>query len=436
VGNAPQNTYWLNEITSGYWHEFALYVGLLPLAATVLACLHYSWHRRPHVPFYAALALAGLILAFGRYTPVYSLIFGWLPGLNLVRVPSRWLLASTLSVAVLAGPGFDWLLAQRDGAPALLRALRLPLQLGALLIVVLLAGIQIVYLRQGNPPGLPHFWDTLAPAGIRLLVFGAYILLVLACHADRLIRPGAAAALLVACTLVDLGTAVDPLITFADPTSYYRATAVSPLLTANASTYRVLTIDDSIPNRLGMVSTILYNASDYAPITLEPYWSVTHPPDGTGASTLSRASARDIITCFDPRFTRLLSISVITFGAPYGSYYLCAPHVGAVHLELEAAVATERWWVPNGRSWNPGRFLSVSYVYRNPAALPRAFLLPLRAARTIASPPAQLKAVLNPASASFRMPGHACCVPPRRHCRPRSHWGRRVSWTTTATACR
>jgi hypothetical protein len=163
-----------------------------------------------------------------------------------------------------------------------------------------------------------------------------------------------------------------------------------------------------------MVSTNLYNASDYAPITLEPYWSVTHPPDGTGAANVSRANARDIITCFDPRFTKLLGMSVITFGAPYGPYYLCAPNVGAVHLKLEAAVATERWWVPNGQSWNPGRFLSISYVYRNTAALPRAFLLPLRDARTIASPAAQLKAVVRPtfdSSHTLILDPHSGAVP-------------------------
>jgi hypothetical protein len=409
VGNGPQDTYWLNAITSGYWHEFALYAGLLPLLAATLACLHYSQQRRPHVPFYACLAVAGLVLAFGRYTPVYGLIFGWLPGLDLVRVPARWLLPSILSVSVLAGPGVDWLLAQRQGARALLRALRLPLQLGGLLIVALLAGIQLLYLQQGNPPGLPHFWDTLAPAGIRLLVLGGYLLLVLACHADRLIRPAATAALLLAATVVDLGTAATQSITFVDPTSFYTATAVSPLLDTTASTYRVLSLDDSIPLRLGMVSTDLYNASDYAPITLEPYWSITNPPDRVGASTISRASARDIITCFDPRFTKLLSMSVVTFGAPYGSYYLCAPHVGAVHLRLEAAVATERWWVPNGQSWNPGRFLSVSYVYRNTAALPRAFLLPLSAAHLITSPAAQYAAVIRPTFDS----SHSLILDPR-----------------------
>ena len=38
VGNGLQNSYWLDDFSLGYWHEFALYIGLLPLLGALVAC--------------------------------------------------------------------------------------------------------------------------------------------------------------------------------------------------------------------------------------------------------------------------------------------------------------------------------------------------------------------------------------------------------------
>lgn len=53
------------------------------------------------------LAAAGVVLAFGRFTPVYSLLVSWVPGGSSVRFPVKWILLSTWIVAVLAADGFD-----------------------------------------------------------------------------------------------------------------------------------------------------------------------------------------------------------------------------------------------------------------------------------------------------------------------------------------
>ena len=86
AGTGPDNSYRLNQFSQGYWHEFALYVGLLPLLAAVAAVVYCR--RQAHIPFYAWLTVAGLVLALGRYTPVYGIAFH-LPAISLVRVPAR-----------------------------------------------------------------------------------------------------------------------------------------------------------------------------------------------------------------------------------------------------------------------------------------------------------------------------------------------------------
>jgi hypothetical protein len=396
VGTGPKDSYWLDQFSYhyGYWHEFALYVGLLPLLAVAAACLYCR--RAPQVRFYAWLALLGLIMAMGKYTPVYGLLFH-LPGVSLVRVPARWLLVCTLSVAVLAGAGVDWLLAQRNGVRALWRALRMPLIGSLLLIAVLVVGLQVEYMQGGHLDLQPKLLDTVLPAGGRLLLFAGFLALVLSCHADRLIRPRATAVLLLAITVLDLWSADVGSITFTDPSAFYRPSTVSSLLRPDATTYRVLTINDrGMPYRQGMVSGDIYDAEDFAPVTLLPYWTITHPDSLISSSLYSKASARDLVTCYDQRFATLLGIGEVTMGAPSVKDRLCTYAKGKPQLVLRTAVVTERWALPNGLSWNPAWFQSISYVYRNTAALPRAFLVPTSNATVMPSSSAQLQTVLQP----------------------------------------
>ncbi len=52
------------------------------------------------------LVVAGLVLALGRFTPVYWLLAN-LPGFDLFRVPARWLVLYAFGTALLAGVGWD-----------------------------------------------------------------------------------------------------------------------------------------------------------------------------------------------------------------------------------------------------------------------------------------------------------------------------------------
>lgn len=63
------------------------------------------------VPFYGLLTLLGLWLSVGPPLGLWPLVY-WLPGMSLIRVPSRFTVLAVLGLAVLAGAGADRLLAR------------------------------------------------------------------------------------------------------------------------------------------------------------------------------------------------------------------------------------------------------------------------------------------------------------------------------------
>jgi hypothetical protein len=83
--------------------QWSAYLGPLPL---VLAWFGLRGLPRRKATFLAALAVLGIVLAFGSYTPLYWLV-ARTPLLAYFREPSRFLLWSVLAVALLAAAGLD-----------------------------------------------------------------------------------------------------------------------------------------------------------------------------------------------------------------------------------------------------------------------------------------------------------------------------------------
>ena len=97
---------------------------VLLLAAVALVVRLREWRI-------AALAIAtavGALLALGPSTPAYRLAFASIPGMDLFRVPSRWLLLPAIAVPLLAAAGGD----------AIARGVR-PSRTSALVAAVMLA---------------------------------------------------------------------------------------------------------------------------------------------------------------------------------------------------------------------------------------------------------------------------------------------------------
>lgn len=59
------------------------------------------------IPFFLLLVLLSLVLAMGQNTPLYPLVFDYVPGFGAFRAPARFLLFYTFGISTLAGIGAD-----------------------------------------------------------------------------------------------------------------------------------------------------------------------------------------------------------------------------------------------------------------------------------------------------------------------------------------
>ncbi|GIL15679.1 MAG: hypothetical protein BroJett039_08520 [Chloroflexota bacterium] len=90
------------ERGAGSLIEMTAYLGVATLAFAVVAL----WRREWRVYFLASMALGALLLALGKFTPLYVIVFQ-LPIFGAVRAPARFLELFAFAVALLAGLGLD-----------------------------------------------------------------------------------------------------------------------------------------------------------------------------------------------------------------------------------------------------------------------------------------------------------------------------------------
>jgi len=118
----------------------SMFVGFVPLFFAFVGWA-LSRERRRH--FAASGALLFLLLAFGRFTPVFALAYLLFPPLALVRFPLKLLIPALLLVAMLAGWGLDALRQAQSPLAERRRRLLLPLEglLAALVLVWLVSWV-------------------------------------------------------------------------------------------------------------------------------------------------------------------------------------------------------------------------------------------------------------------------------------------------------
>lgn len=116
----------------GGWAEWLVSMGSTALVLAVVGAS--GWRRGSR--FWAVATIVALLLALGPATPLGQ-AFGALPGVDLLRVPARWLFLAGLGVAGLAGHGVE-VLNEPDGRP------RRRARLGALLAGGTILGVSLV----------------------------------------------------------------------------------------------------------------------------------------------------------------------------------------------------------------------------------------------------------------------------------------------------
>ena len=95
----------IGDATGGV--EVSAFVGAAALGLAALGCAWGLATRSFRWPtaVLSAGAIGGLFLAAGPRTSVYRFLFDYLPGMNLLRVPSRWVLVTDICLAALAAFG-------------------------------------------------------------------------------------------------------------------------------------------------------------------------------------------------------------------------------------------------------------------------------------------------------------------------------------------
>ncbi|PJF44722.1 MAG: hypothetical protein CUN55_02460 [Phototrophicales bacterium] len=132
----------------GVYFEDAAYIGFIPMVAAIFALLGWLKWRKwlthhqvfRSVPFWYLLALFGFVLAMGKFTPVYRILYDYVPTFDNFREPVRWLIWTAFALSVLAGIGVHhW-----ERTSLLLFWTRLAIA-GSIMLIVS-AGVGYVYL--------------------------------------------------------------------------------------------------------------------------------------------------------------------------------------------------------------------------------------------------------------------------------------------------
>ncbi len=186
--------------------EFVSYVGIAGLALAAFGA--FGLWRSPHLDnptrlsqqgarrAMLLLVALGVVLALGAYDPLYYLLWRFVPGFDLFRVPARWLALYALGAAALAGVGLDRIARQRTGDGGTWHVMgwvrRLPRPAGLSLLVGVLILLALAAYQRWPPAATLAAWGLAAAATAALLWL-----------ARR--RPAAARAGLIALTLAELG---------------------------------------------------------------------------------------------------------------------------------------------------------------------------------------------------------------------------------------
>ncbi|MBI5796141.1 MAG: hypothetical protein HZA47_07510, partial [Planctomycetes bacterium] len=101
-GDSLKTPYWGRY----YLWEMSLYVGIIPL---ILFALASFYNRNKFTKTFLIMALITAILALGKFTPLFKILYAIVPGFNMFRGNSKFIFIVAFSLSVLSGFGFEYL---------------------------------------------------------------------------------------------------------------------------------------------------------------------------------------------------------------------------------------------------------------------------------------------------------------------------------------
>lgn len=113
--------YWGRRLVDGSFPcILSIYFGVSVLVLAMIGCFLHDNNRRAW-PFKLRIFLfvtfiSSLLLSLGRFLPLFSVIYDYIPFIEVFRYPIKFLSAGILPVALLAGYAVETLFGRRDGA--------------------------------------------------------------------------------------------------------------------------------------------------------------------------------------------------------------------------------------------------------------------------------------------------------------------------------
>jgi len=138
------------------------YIGIAPLILVSMALLYLRQKRQQTtgsynflILFFIAAALAGLVIAMGKYTPVYEFIYKHIAGFNRFRWPSRALQIVVMATSILAGLGLHTITDLRQQSASQLKRYKIAWLVWLAVLIVMTAA----YVAAGRSPDF-YTWLT------------------------------------------------------------------------------------------------------------------------------------------------------------------------------------------------------------------------------------------------------------------------------------
>lgn len=231
-----------------YWLD-TFYLGVMPILLVIFS-LRWSKNSMPY--FFIGVVICSLLMAFGKYTPFFS-IFRYVPGINMIHYPVKYLFLAGFSLAILAGMGFSALFEKlRMQGTKRLNQFLIILNSSAIMVLLigLLADNQLFKAFQSIYPQT-LFHKIVGAQSAYLEIFTGYsvfvvilatvsILLLFTARGSLSITAAKMAAILL--LLVDLTFIGKPKDALLESAAYSRPNEVVRLLKSDASPHRIFSL--------------------------------------------------------------------------------------------------------------------------------------------------------------------------------------------------
>jgi hypothetical protein len=135
-----------------------LFPGILVMALAAIAIISWPPRRRlreNYVAFYGLIAVVATSMFVSWPVELWEHVH-WLPGLNFIRIPSRFIILTMLALSVLAGFGFDRIAAKLSKSVAAAATAAIAVLLLAEYSAYPFAGVPFAI----NPPAIDRWLDT------------------------------------------------------------------------------------------------------------------------------------------------------------------------------------------------------------------------------------------------------------------------------------